>query len=119
MSGVGEENMRPIIVCLCGSTKFKQEFITANFRETMAGRIVLSVGWFGHTDQAVYLPSKEEKRMLDNLHLRKIDLADEVLIINVWGYIGDSTRREWQYAKKKLKLIRWLDPDRIPEEAQA
>lgn len=113
--------MRPIIVCLCGSTKFKEEFIefiAANFRETMAGRIVLSVGWFSHTDGEIYTPTKEEKKMLDDLHLRKIDLADEVLIINLGGYIGESTRREWQYAKKKLKLIRWLDPDRVPEEAQ-
>ncbi len=108
--------MRPIIVCLCGSTKFKQEFIAANFQETMAGRIVLSVGWFGHADGEIYTPSKEEKERLDLLHLRKIDLADEILIINVGGYVGESTYKEWQYAKKKLKLIRWLDLDRIPEE---
>jgi hypothetical protein len=72
----------PIIVCLCGSTRFKQEFIAANFRETMAGRIVLSVGLYSHADAVTYAPTEEEKRALDQLHLRKIDLADEVLVLD-------------------------------------
>lgn len=101
---------KPVVVCLCGSTKFKQEFIDANFRETMAGKIVLSVGFFGHADSHVYAPTEEEKAMLDELHLRKIDLADEVLILNRWGYIGDSTRRELDYATNAGKLVRFLEP---------
>lgn len=100
---------KPIVVCLCGSTKFKQEFIDANFRETMAGKIVLSVGWFSHVDGNIYTPTDEEKKMLDELHLRKIDLADEVLILNVNGYIGESTRRELDYAKGKGKKVRFLE----------
>lgn len=99
----------PVIVCLCGSTRFKQQFIEANFRETTAGKIVLSVGWFSHADGEIYTPTEEEKARLDELHLRKIDLADEVLILNVSGYVGESTRRELNYATAKGKTIRFLE----------
>jgi hypothetical protein len=101
---------RPIVVCLCGSTRFKQAFIDANFRETMAGRIVLSVGWFSHADATVYALSDAEKAALDDLHLRKIDLADEVLVINCRGYIGSSTMKEIAYAKSLGKPVRYLEP---------
>jgi len=100
---------KPKIVCLCGSTKFKQEFLDANFRETMKGNIVLSVGWFSHTDKKIFFPTKEEKLMLDELHKRKIDLSDEVLILNVGGYIGESTKGELDYAKEHSKEIRFLE----------
>lgn len=99
------------VVCLCGSTKFKQEFITANFRETMAGKIVLTVGWFSHTDGNIFTPSPQEKIALDELHKRKIDLADEILIINPGGYIGESTRSEIEYAFKLGKPILYWDND--------
>lgn len=101
---------RPEIVCLCGSTRFKQAFIDANFRETMASRIVLSVGWFGHADREIYTPTPEEKAKLDELHLRKIDLADTVMILNVGGYIGESTRNELNYAREQGKRIEFLEP---------
>lgn len=100
---------RPRVVCLCGATRFKREFIDANFRETMAGKIVLSVGWFSHADAQVYTPTDEEKEALDELHLRKIDLADEVLFLNVGGYLGQSTRRELAYARARGKSIRFLE----------
>lgn len=102
---------KPKIVCLCGSTKFKDEFIAANFKETMAGNIVLTVGWFSHTDKKIYYPTYKEKIMLDKLHLRKIDLADEVLILNVGGYIGESTNNELQYAIQQMKKIRFLEKE--------
>jgi hypothetical protein len=107
----------PKIVCLCGSTKFYREFQVANFQETMKGKIVLSVGFYAHapTDwqlkehgQHVGITS-EEKQKLDELHKRKIDLADEVLILNVGGYIGESTRSELEYARNLNKEIRFLD----------
>ena len=100
---------KPIIVCLCGSTKFKKEFIETNFKETMKGKIVLTVGWFSHSDEEIYYPTKEEKIALDKLHLRKIDLADEVLILNVGNYIGESTLKELDYAKRHDKQIRFLE----------
>ena len=101
---------RPTVVCLCGSTRFKQEFVDANFRETMAGKIVLSVGFYSHDPDQAYTPTEEEKRRLDELHKRKIDLADEVLIINQGHYIGDSTRSELEYAVRAGKPVRFLEP---------
>jgi len=104
----------PTVVVLCGSTRFGEAFRDANFNETMAGHIVLSIGCnmksdddlFGHLSER----RKEQiKNKLDELHLRKIDLADEVLVLNVGGYIGESTRREIQYAERVRKPIRYLE----------
>lgn len=105
---------RPIIVCLCGSTRFWREFQRAGLRETLAGKIVLSIGAASGTDDEHFgnLPAEEYSRvkaMLDELHLRKIDLADEVLILNLNGYIGESTARELQYAQSLGKTIRFLE----------
>lgn len=106
----------PTIVCLCGSTRFYQEFQRANYEETMAGRIVLSVGFYTHAAQEAHGEtwgcSLEQKLALDELHKRKIDLADEVLILNVGGYIGASTRSELEYAKAHAKPVRYLEPVR-------
>ena len=99
----------PIIVCLCGSTRFKDAYIKAMRDETLAGKIVLTVGLFGHEEGLDM--SGEIKKMLDELHLRKIDLASEVLFLNVGGYIGESTRRELNYAKIAGKKIRFLEDD--------
>jgi len=97
----------PTIVCLCGSTKFKDEFIQANRDETLKGNIVLTVGLFGHHEPNFDM-SSEMKVMLDELHKRKIDLADEVLIINVNHYIGNSTKSEIEYAKNAGKIVKYL-----------
>jgi hypothetical protein len=96
---------RPTIVCLCGSTKFKKEYIKANQDETLKGKIVLTVGLFGHQEKIPLL--EETKKMLDELHLRKIDLADEILILNVENYIGESTKAEIKYAILQGKDIRY------------
>ena len=106
---------RPAIVCLCGSTRFWREFQRASLRETLAGRIVLSIGVASGTDDEHFgnLPRAEYERvkaLLDDLHLSKIDLADEVLILNVGGYVGESTRRELEYARSLGKRIRFLEP---------
>ena len=106
---------RPVIVCLCGSTRFSEAFREANLRETLAGRIVLSIGCEWHGDQALGL-TEDDKKRLDELHLRKIDLADQVLILNVNGYIGQSTSRERRYAIAHDKCIRYLEPRRIENE---
>ncbi len=104
------ENM-PVIVCLCGSTKFSDAFKQANLQETLAGKIVLSIGCDFKSNDAKGL-SKDVKKQLDKLHLRKIDIADEVLILNVDNYIGESTKKELAYAKKNGKVIRyWEDVD--------
>src|SRR5580658_7370538 len=98
----------PTIVCLCGSTRFYKEFQQYNLTETLAGKIVLSVGAFVHYDTPHLTP--EQKIALDELHKRKIDLADEVLILNVGDYIGSSTRSELEYAINAGKVIRFLEP---------
>ena len=76
---------------------------------TLEGYIVISVGLFGHSgDDDVWKPGVKE--MLDDMHLRKIDLADEVFVINVGGYIGESTRRKIAYAEQTGKTIKYLEP---------
>lgn len=101
---------RPTVVCLCGSSRFGEAFREANLRETLAGRIVLTIGCDTKSDDAIGLGS-EVKPMLDQLHLRKIDLADQVLILNVGGYVGESTRRELAYATVRGKVVRWLEEE--------
>jgi hypothetical protein len=97
------------IITLCGSTKFKDEFISEQKRLTLEGNIVISVGLFGHSgDNEVW--SAETKPMLDDMHFRKIDLADEIFVINVGGYIGSSTKNEIEYARNTGKTIKYLEP---------
>ena len=95
------------VITLCGSTKFKREYESTNKILTLHGNIVISVGLFGHADGIKLSP--EVKAMLDEIHLKKIDMSDEIMVINPGGYIGDSTRREIEYAKKHGKLVRYLD----------
>ncbi len=94
------------IVCLCGSTKFKDEFLLHSKIETLDGNIVLSVGFFGHADNENL--DMDTKARLDLMHFAKIDMADEILVINVDGYIGESTLREIYYARHKDKKIRYI-----------
>ena len=95
------------IITLCGSTKFKDEFIAEQKRLTLEGNIVISVGLFGHSgDTEVW--SETTKEMLDDMHKRKIDLSDEIFVINVGGYIGSSTRSEIEYALNNRKTVRYL-----------
>jgi hypothetical protein len=106
---------RPVIVCLCGSTRFGDAFRDAMRSETLAGKIVLSVGLLGHAEGIDM--DGPVKAKLDELHFRKIDLADEVLILNVGGYIGQSTRNELGYARSLGKPVSFLEPE--PAEAAA
>lgn len=99
----------PRIVCLCGSTRFPEAWIKAHREESLAGRIVLSVGVMIHAGDTPIREDGPEKRLLDELHLRKIDLADEVFVLNVGGYIGESTAREIKYAEDHGKRIRYLE----------
>jgi hypothetical protein len=95
------------IITLCGSTKFKDEFIAEQKRLTLEGIIVISVGLYGHSgDNEVW--SEETKEMLDDMHKRKIDLSDEIFVINVGGYIGSSTRSEIEYTMRTGKAVSYL-----------
>lgn len=104
----------PTVVCLCGSTRFSEAFQQANFSETLAGRIVLTIGCDMKSDNELFKNMSEDeltevKTRLDKLHFQKIELADEVLILNVGQYIGESTKRELAYAKSLNKGIRYLE----------
>lgn len=96
------------IITLCGSTRFKVQYLEAQKRLTLEGNIVISVGLFGHSgDDEVW--TEGTKAMLDDMHKRKIDLADEIFVVNVGGYIGESTRSEIAYAKSQGKDVKYLE----------
>ena len=96
------------VITLCGSTKFKEEFIYAQKELTLQGYIVISVGLFGHSgDDEVW--QEGTKEMLDDMHRRKIDMADGIFVINKNGYIGESTQREIYYALSLGKEVRYLE----------
>ena len=111
----------PKIVCLCGSTRFYEQFMRANYEETMKGNIVLSVGFFMHRPDSAHGQTlgctPEQKIALDVLHKQKIDLADEVFVLNVGGYIGESTRSEIEHAESIGKPIRYLERSAAGEKA--
>ena len=97
------------VITLCGSTRFKEQFIETQKRLTLEGCIVISVGLFGHSgDEEVWEPGTKE--MLDDMHKRKIDMADGIFVINVGGYIGESTKSEIAYAEKNGKKVNYLEP---------
>lgn len=106
-----EESDATPIVCLCGSSRFYEAYQKANYEFTMQGWIVLSIGWYPHAKEEMHHEeagcTPEEKIALDELHKRKIDLAQRVHILNIGGYIGDSTRSEIEYAEKNGKLVTW------------
>lgn len=98
------------IVTLCGSTRFKEEFMEAQKELTLQGKIVISVGLFGHSgDQEVW--TEGTKEMLDDMHKRKIDMADAICVINKDGYIGESTKSEITYALKTGKRVDYRYPE--------
>ena len=108
-------NRKYKVITLCGSTKFKKEFMEVQKDLTLKGNIVISVGLFGHSgDNEVWENMTEgeftkTKEMLDDMHKRKIDMADEIFVINVGGYIGESTKSEIEYAKVNGKKINYLE----------
>lgn len=102
---------KPRVVCLCGSTRFMEQFFRSGWDETLAGRIVLSVGVVVDAKPGAAHIGEELgiKDALDELHFRKIDLADEILVLNVDGYVGQSTQREIAYAIATGKNVRFLE----------
>ena len=101
------------VITLCGSTRFKEAFLRVQKQLTLEGNIVISVGMFGHSgDEEVWKPGIKD--MLDRMHLSKIDMADEIFVINVDGYIGESTSREIAYALAHGKTVKYLEKPRDP-----
>lgn len=103
------------VITLCGSTRFKDEFMKAQKDLTLKGNIVISVGLFSHSGDDEVWKNMDEgtltktKEMLVDMHKRKIDMADEIFVINVDGYIGDSTKSEIEYATKTGKKVNYLE----------
>ena len=103
------------VITLCGSTRFKDEFYAAQKKLTLEGNIVISVGLFGHCGDEEVWDGMDEgtlgktKAMLDDMHKRKIDMADEIFVVNVGGYVGDSTKSEIKYAHEHGKVVRYLE----------
>lgn len=97
--------MAPRVVCLCGSLRFAALFRAERRRLTAQGVIVLG------PEETEHELTAEHRAMLGELHLRRIDLADEVRIISVDGYLGEATRREIDYARSRGKVLSAVEPD--------
>ena len=95
------------VITLCGSTRFKEDFERVNRELTLAGNIVISVGCFGHAGDTF---TEEQKVMLDDIHKRKIDMADAIYVINPDDYIGSSTKSEILYAHQHGKTVVFMVP---------
>lgn len=100
------------IITLCGSTKFKDQFEQANAYLTLQGNIVMSVAFFEQSEG--YEITEKQAELLGEIHYKKIDLSDEIFIIDVGGYIGDRTKREIEYAKRNGKSVRFYSEGEIP-----
>lgn len=115
------------IVCICGSTRFPQAHELAELHETLLGNVVIPLAMYGHADQpegAKFLTSDGdentvEKQRIDGIHFKKIDIADEILVINVAGYVGSSTKREIAHANAQGKPVRWLFESAAPADLAA
>jgi dienelactone hydrolase len=101
-------NMKPLVITLCGSSKFKDQFEIASKKLTLEGWLVFTLGLYGHLEDNFDM-SGSTKEMLDRNHLHKIDLSDAIYVINVGGYIGESTRNEINYALSTNKEIYFLE----------
>lgn len=99
--------MQILIVTLCGSSRFRDEFARQYFEETLKGNIVLSIAPKQGRDL-----TEEEKLLVDRVYMRKIELSDEIRCINVGGYIGVSTKRELWYANWIGKNISWVEQNK-------
>ncbi len=107
----GSESLKLVnkynIITLCGSIKFKNEFLKAQEKLTLNGNIVFTPNFFNNIKKEEI--NEKTKQMLDKMHKQKIDISDEIYVINFGGYIGESTKSEIEYAKLKGKKISYLE----------
>ena len=101
------DNKKYNIITLCGSIKFKDKFIKVQEKLTLEGNIVLTPNFFNNIKKEEI--DEETKKMLDEMHRQKIDMSDEIYIINFGGYIGESTKAEIEYVKTKGKKLSYLE----------
>ena len=100
------DNRKYNIITLCGSIRFKKEFMKVTDELVLKGNIVFTPNFFSNPNMKIDL---ETKKMLDEMHRQKIDISDEIFVINLEGYIGESTKSEIEYAKAKGKKISYLE----------
>lgn len=91
-----------LIVCICGSTRFREEMVKVNRDETLKGNIVLAPGVFGHSGDQI---TEKDKEKLDKLHFSKIDISSKIIVVCRNGYVGESTRKEIEYAVRLCKRV--------------
>lgn len=103
-------NNRPKIITLCGSVRFTHAYQLQQLQLSLRGWIVLTVGIDVKKADAFLGMTEDDKKRLDELHLRKIDLSDAIMVLNVDGYVGQSTEDEIVYALQHEKRIDWLEP---------
>jgi len=108
------ELTKPKVICLCGSTQFTEQMLIKQWELTKQGNIVLSwcalPSWYFQGQDKAHIGDQEGvKEIVDAIHFRKIDLSDEVLVINIGGYIGQSTRNEIAYAESVGKPVKYLE----------
>ena len=102
------------VICLCGSTRFTNEMLIKQWELTKQGFVVLSwcalPDFYFSGESKIHIGDQEGvKEIVDEVHLRKIDLSDEVFVINLNGYIGESTAREIAYAKRLGRPVKYLE----------
>ncbi|MBU9713966.1 hypothetical protein [Evansella tamaricis] len=97
------------VITLCGSTKFKQQFREAEAAITLQGNIVISLGFFEQSEGIQI--TEEQDKMFEAIHYRKIDMSDEIFVIDVDGYIGSSTRKEINYAIANGKGVHYYSKE--------
>lgn len=102
------------VITLCGSTKYKKQFEDVNAFLTLQGNIVLSLCFFEQSE-GIHI-TEEQAKLFEDIHFRKIDMSDEIFVVDVDGYIGKSTRKEIEYAKKKKKEVRYYSNSEIPKD---
>lgn len=105
---------KPKVICLCGSTRFTEQMLVKQWELTKQGNIVLSwcalpESYFKGADKSHIGDQERVKEIVDEVHKRKIDLSDEILVINIGDYIGDSTKSEIKYAIDHNKPVKWLE----------
>lgn len=109
------------VITLCGNAKFKKEFQEIQKKLTLEGNIVISVGLFGHAGDSEVWENQNEstlndtKKMLDDMHKRKIDMADEIYVIDVGAYIDESTKSEINYAQRHNKPVRYYSQENVSD----
>lgn len=99
------------VITLCGSTKFKKEFEQSNRYLTLKGNIVISLAFFEQSEGVEI--TEEQANLFGEIHFRKIDMSDEIFVIDAGGYIGSSTRKEIEYAHENGKLVQYYSESEL------